>query len=251
MASLLNVTARPVVYPPETYGGDDRDAVRQGFFGKLVAWERDPSGSCCPAAVKAWTLFLIEKAFVVLDWTGIGHLLVEGGLKGSLQKYRFAQGAEALNRLFRENVIEALGGREACGAIPVVSLGPGDLKRHLKIRDHYFPRGEWRIQGEDPAGRKFLAFRLKERASDVVYIATIHQASRETALGFTGHGAVWEMNFSYENSELRTRTLNEVLMMVCSLRDHGTLAHFRANEEQQRSGRWVFDPSRRERALVR
>jgi hypothetical protein len=46
---------------------------RLGLIGKLVTWELDPKRSCCcPALFKSWTIFVIKKAFVVLDFVGIG-----------------------------------------------------------------------------------------------------------------------------------------------------------------------------------
>jgi hypothetical protein len=48
---------------------------RSGFIGKLVTWELDPKRSCCcSASFKSAIIFFIKKAFVVLDFIGIGSV---------------------------------------------------------------------------------------------------------------------------------------------------------------------------------
>jgi hypothetical protein len=67
-ASPLNNRPTPNWEPPVI-----ETTSRSGLIGKLVTWELDPKRSCCcPALFKSWTIFVIKKAFVFLDFVGIG-----------------------------------------------------------------------------------------------------------------------------------------------------------------------------------
>lgn len=63
----------------------------------------------------------------------------------------------------------------------------------FKLTDAHFNRGESIVQGETPAGTKFAALHLIERATNRVDIATISQSYRETHIALLDHrdGSQW------------------------------------------------------------
>lgn len=88
----------------------------------------------------------------------------------------------AVNQQAREKIVEALGGKEACEGYPIVNIGHERMKPYLSLRNQDFPIGHAIIQGEDPAGRKYVGLRLKHRGRGYCLIETVFQRYRETSI---------------------------------------------------------------------
>jgi hypothetical protein len=191
---LTTLTQQPVRYDTFHFGGDDTSLGRSGFFGTIAQWDLNAQDDC----FKANFVFFIKKAFAFLDQIGIGTCFFGfEGFTGKIEDCQLYQTGPDRNRQARERIVTALGGEVACRSFRVVRLHSGDFTHYLKLGDGYFDRGESTVQGEDPAGRKFIAMRLADRAGRVA-IATIHQRYRETTILSYGHGdgSMWTTNFN-------------------------------------------------------
>lgn len=195
----------------ETYGSDDTKRGRSGLIGALVSWEikqLNPN-DLCPAALKAWTLFVIKKVFQFLD-TVTGYTSYSTRLMQTWDSdHRFQTGVER-NRAARMSIVNALGGTEACGQIPILQFESTDdqnvtnlpntnvvdQRSVIAFDDRYFAQGQSILQGRDHAGRVFVVLRLEKTSTHDVIIATIYQAYRETfisASADTSDGSTWRM----------------------------------------------------------
>ncbi len=193
---LTTLTNKPVQYSTFSFGGDDTQLGKSGLFGRIAEWDRNAKEDC----FKANVVFLLKRAFDFLDALCIGACLFGiGGFHGKLDESEYYQTGLDRNREAREKVIHALGGAEVCRRIPCANLNAEDFTDYLKLGDQYFQGGQWIVQGEDLAGRKFISMRLVDRMGNV-HIATAHQRYRETCIrqGF-GDGSSWTLGFEQEN----------------------------------------------------
>jgi hypothetical protein len=201
----MTTSLTPVTTPLTRIALDFQEAKtngKSGIIGKLVAYERNSESSCCPAALKSWTIFFIKKAFAFLDLIGIGSCLVKGGLKSAWNTSIRLQGIER-NQLAREAIVAAIGGPQVCNTIPVVSLSENDLtdylkpeQKYLKLEQGYFPSGKAMIQGI-AVEKVFVAFLVENKTTKQTETITIHQYHPETDIEETDRfcdGETWTMN---------------------------------------------------------
>ncbi len=185
---LNSVTQKPVEY--FNYGFDDTELGQSGFFGTVVQWDIHEKED----SFKAHFVFIVKKAFEFLDFVGIGSVTFgEDGFSGQLTEcYAYQTGIER-NKDAREKIAQALGGKDVCNDIPVVDLQKHDFTDYLKLGDAYFRSGEWVVQGEDPAGRKFVLLRVVHRTTGKPEIMTVYQRFRETSIvpGSKYDGSLW------------------------------------------------------------
>lgn len=206
-APLNTVTQKPIEYSTFSFGGDDTKLGHDGLFGKLAKWDRKSS----PESLKAHFVFFAKKAFAFLDFIGIGTCFYGiGGFTTKLDECIFYQGAPARNREAREKIVNALGGKEVCEIIPIVQLNRTDLTDYLRLGDRYFKSGEWIVQGEDLAGRKFILLRLADKVSGQIQTLTIHQRYRETSASISLGGRTWVANFSNDRQDTFVDTVGSV-----------------------------------------
>lgn len=272
MGAILNsTTGQALAYHVHPSVESNTVQSSQGLLGRFISWERSTSSSCCPSTVKTWIIFFVNRCFVILDACGIGRMICNDGLVATKNSYMLRQiGSEHnLNRtgtrstpspavpamprtadelwLTRagrssascERVVEALGGLEACRSIPIVSLQPAELRNLEPLpdlllinRDAYFPEGQWKIQGEDPYGRKFVALRLKQKDTQFVHFVTIRQRCSETEIERHAgniNGETWYINSTPVGRpdayhHFGSVDLEEALEMVRDLRVNGSCA---------------------------
>ncbi len=191
---------------PYHVGGDDTQGWHFGLFGKVAEWDLDTNRS----TLTTYCLFVVKKLFDFLDCVGIGERLIGRiymlggpealiGFNGKLMQYKHFQAGPERNRLAREKIVAALGGWQACERIRSVELSAREYEEccggqgsFFKLTDAHFNRGESIVQGETPAGTKFAALHLTERATNRVFIATISQSYRETHIALRGgDGSRW------------------------------------------------------------
>ncbi len=196
---LTTLTQKPVQYNTFSFGGDDTSLGKSGIFGKIVEWDLNERND----TFKANLVFFVKKAFAFFDsigaplccfcWFGIG-----GTFANLLKVREFYQTGPARNADARMKIVTALGGEAACRNIAVVQLNPADFQDYLKIRDNYFARGQSKVQGEDPAGRKFVSLRTIDRTNGQVHVFTCHQRYRETCISPNQDppqdGSLWTTN---------------------------------------------------------
>lgn len=189
---LTTLTQKPVQYNTFSFGGDDTSLGKSGIFGKIVEWDLNERND----TFKANLVFFVKKAFAFLDSIGLGTCCFGiSGFEGKLQESEYYQTGPARNAEARMKIVTALGGEAACRNIPVVQLNPADFEDYLKLRDHYFARGQSIIQGEDLAGRKFASIRTLDRTNGHVHVFTIQQRYRETCISsMSGGGSLWTVN---------------------------------------------------------
>jgi hypothetical protein len=195
--ALTTLTQVPVPTNTFTYGGDSTQKGRTGFFGKFVQCDIDAKNDC----FKANFIFIVKKLFSFLDWIGVGTCFFGiTGFQGKINECERYQTGLDRNRQAREKIVNALGGSQVCERIPSVSLAAGDLTDYLKLGEEYFQGGQWVVQGEDQAGRKFAAMRIVDGQGNV-NVATAHQRYRETHIdgtGVRGDGSLWTVNFKFD-----------------------------------------------------
>src|ERR1043165_6723444 len=148
---LTTLTQKPVQYNTFHFGGDDTSLGKSGLFGTIVQWDLNEKND----TFKANLVFIVKKSFAFLDRLCIGPCLFGyGGFSGKLEECEYYQKGLTRNGEARMQIVTALGGESVCRSVPVVSLASSDLECYLKLKDTYFQRGQWLVQGEDQAGRK-------------------------------------------------------------------------------------------------
>jgi len=184
---LLTPPTVPLNLSLSRFGGDDLE--RSLLFRKVFQWKRDSDPGC----LKTYAVFFATLLFEALDRVGLGSwFLGEGGCGGRLHRCRLYE----INKGARERIVQALGGEEECRKIRTVLFNPTKLKECIDLNDDYFQPGEWIVQAEDPAGRRIVAFRVKDNQNcRRTEILTIHQHFRETAR----RGDEWNFNSLVEN----------------------------------------------------
>lgn len=217
--TILFHTQKPVTQSTFIFGGDDTHLGRTGFFGTVVQWDRTAQQD----SFKANFVFFIKKAFAFLDASGIGTCFYGiTGFGGKLKECENYYDGPEHNRQAREKIIAALGGEAICAAIPVVQIQPSDFTDYLKLGDQYFSRGQSVVQGEDPAGRKFVLLRMADRTGRIV-TATIHQRYRETCISRHGEGGgLWVSNLpaGYFSIDFIELGVDNVAEFIQKLRTH-------------------------------
>jgi 3',5'-cyclic AMP phosphodiesterase CpdA len=204
MTSILTtLTQKPIQYDTFHFGGDDTNVGKSGLFGTIVQWDLNEKSD----TFKSNFVFFVKKAFAFLDSIGIGTCFYGiGGFNGKLEKYKYYQTGLTRNAEARMKIVTALGGETVCRAIPVVQLNQADLTDYLKLQDNHFRSGQWVIQGEDSAGRKFVAMRTSDRNGQV-HIFTIHQRYRETCIHpDRDDGSSWTTNIDDDSVVVQVST---------------------------------------------
>ena len=213
--TLTTLTNKPIQYSPFAYGGDHTQLGKSGFFGTFVQWDLNAKNDC----FKANFVFLVKKAFAFLDFIGIGTRYFEhGGFIGKIKECERYQTGLARNAEARQKIVNALGGSAICARIPIVQLNSEDFHEYLRLRDRYFRGSEWVVQGEDPAGRKFVSMRTADRSGNI-HFATAHQRYRETCINKNeagSDGSQWTLTFENgpELNTLQTASVVEFIQKV-------------------------------------
>ena len=194
---LTTLTQKPVLYDVTKFGGDVPQLKLSGLFGTIVQWDADAKDD----VFKANFVFIMKRAFEFLDVVGIGACIYgDDGFNGKISEYKaklrehYGMYEYLLRRngLERAKIIYALGGDAVCRTIPVVQLNPEGFQEFLKLSEQNFPQGHSIVQGEDPAGRKFVSMRLCDLTLTNLFIVTAHQRYRETHID----GGRWVLNFT-------------------------------------------------------
>ncbi len=201
---LTTLTQRPVQHNTFSFGGDDTSLGKSGLFGTIVEWDRNERND----TFKTNIVFVVKKLFQFLDSICIGTCLFGSeGFTGKLEECEYYQTGLTRNAQARMLVVDALGGEAACRMIPVVQLNPADFTDYLKLQDNYFRSGQWAVQGEDPAGRKFVAMRVVDRTNGHVHIFTAHQRYRETSITrWNTDGSTWTTNIDNDSEMVQVGT---------------------------------------------
>ena len=194
---LTSLTDKPVQFNTFSYGGDDTQLGYSGPFGTITQWDLNSKEDC----FKSHFIFFVKQAFVFLDKIGVGQFLYGiSGFEGKLKKCERYQTGLERNRQAREKIVNALGGAEVCRRIPSITMNAAQFPDYLRLDDDSFQGGQWVVQGEDPAGRKFIVMRLNDRQGNLC-IATAHQRYRETSINGSGiyqDGSNWTLNFDLD-----------------------------------------------------
>ncbi|MBS0603447.1 MAG: hypothetical protein JSS60_00250 [Verrucomicrobia bacterium] len=217
-APLTSLTQKPIQYSTFSFGGDDTQLGQSGLFGTVTEWDRNAKED----SFKSNVVFFLKKAFDFLDTVGIGTCVFGNrGFSGQLEDSAYYQTGLDRNKQAREKIVTALGGEAVCSRIPVVNLRQSDFKDYLALGDEYFRGGDWVVQGEDPAGRKFALLRLADRTGRIV-TATVHQRYRETCINrISSGGSLWAVNFNgREGGDANTDRVADFVQQVRTMR-HG------------------------------
>ena len=200
---LTTLTQQPVQYNTFHFGGDDTSEGKSGLSGTIVQWDLHEKDD----VFKTFIVFVVKKAFAFLDRFCLGTCLFGiHGLQGKLEECEYYQTGPGRNAQARMQIVTAFSGETVCRSIPVVQLAPADFEHYLKLGDQYFHRGQWAVQGEDPAGRKFAAMRVTDRTNGQVHVFTVHQRYRETCITANGGGSVWTTNIDNDQQMVRVGT---------------------------------------------
>ncbi len=201
---LTTLTQRPVQHNTFSFGGDDTSLGKSGLFGTIVEWDRNARND----TFKTNVVYFVKKAFEFLDKFCLGTCLFgSAGLTGKLEECEYYQTGLTRNAEARMKIVTSLGGEANCRMIPVVQLNPADFTDYLKLQDNYFRSGQWAVQGEDPAGRKFIAMRVAKRSNGEVHIFTAHQRLRETCITrWSCDGSTWTTNIDNDSQMVQVGT---------------------------------------------
>jgi len=210
---LTTLTQKPVQYNTFHFGGDDTSLGKSGVFGTVAEWGLNQKND----TFKANLVFLAKKVFAFLDSIGLGACCFGAdGLKGKLNESEYYQTTLARGAQARMKIVTAFGGEAVCNSVAVVSLRSSDLECYLKLKDNLFQRGQWLVQGEDPAGRKFAAMRVIDRTNGQVHVYTVHQRYRETCMD----GGIWTTNIDDDSQMVRVGTNHacKFIKQICTSR---------------------------------
>lgn len=182
--------------------GDFRFA-RSGLLATIAKWDIESKEDC----YKAHFVFVVKKFFHFLDRMGVGrYAFGSEGFEDRLSRCITYQRGLKRNALVREQIIDALGGREDCAKIRTHDYGPIVV----------FHSGEWVVQIEDMIGCKGLFMRLCDR-QEQIYIANAIQRHRETYVNPPYDGSAWILTF--DDIDLIIKSTDDVAKFIKDVRE--------------------------------
>lgn len=97
------------------------------------------------------------------------------------------------NEAKRLQLVEALGGKEFCKNIPVITVE--HIYDYMHFNMNEIPEDQTIVQYEDKAGRKGIIFKVRNKTSNNISIMWIGQRYRETCISpYNEGGGLWTMH---------------------------------------------------------
>lgn len=198
---LLSLTRKPLIYSTFEFGGDDMLGFYQGYLPKdsqLFEERVDISKRYKDAKNDPTTQKQIEdeyESYEVRVRDAVRDTLLEENKQKFMNKLmkKFKQASH--NEQQRLRIVDALGGEEFCKTIPIIQVQKLSSYPHFNVNN--FPEGHSLAQYEDPAGRKGILMKLKNKETGQFEVAWFNQRYRETCIGSnkgffeTGSGDLW------------------------------------------------------------
>lgn len=188
---LLQCTTKPLKYETFSFGGDDKlgyyhsllkkdDTLFTRYLDIVRPYSKTEDETEMKELEEKHEL-LRRETFVTVNSEKKDDVHVEKAM--ALSDKIFA------NAKKREQIVEALGGKEFCKTIPIIQPKTFDDYIYFTIDD--IPEGHSMAQYEDKAGRKGCLIKLKNKNTGNVELVWVFQRYRETCLKFN---SVWLMN---------------------------------------------------------
>lgn len=190
---ILFKTQRPVVYSTFCFGGFDFLAFIESYvekenpyFNELqILKQRYIDGTYnCIDEIEAEYKILTDRIYSETKEKNLDNPEFKRYLDYFLKQ-------TDKNRASRIKIIDALGGVETCSLIYVCDFGKDHLNEYIYLPNDVFPDGVSIIQFEDYAGRKGLAFKVKNKSDKSTKILVCHQRYRETTISGLSNDGDW------------------------------------------------------------
>lgn len=192
MFPLTSCTRKPIIYSTFSFGGNDLLGYHESFLDKddELFDHRMKLQNDYIKAIKdkdSDMMNKIEDDYILYQENVLNKINNERDTDKVIKLMR----NQSKNQQQRERIVDALGGKNFCETIPIISVKSFDDYLHFDINE--IPEGSNMTQFEDNAGRKGVLLKLKNKTNNKFEIVWFFQRYRETAYSgelWMGNGAV-------------------------------------------------------------
>lgn len=207
MFPLTSCTRKPLLYSTFSFGGDDLLGYNESLLEKdddLFDYRIKLQNDYIKAMKDKDLIMMnkIEDDYIVYKESVLWKISDKRNNDEVVTLIR----SQCKNQLQRERIVDSLGGKDFCETIPIISVKSFDDYPNFDIDE--LPEGSNMAQFEDPAGRKGLLLKLKNKINNKFEVVWFFQRYRETAHS----GDLWMANgaVNLEGVDAIVKFLNQV-----------------------------------------